>query len=59
MATYTAPFKLLCFILLFTTQPLLAIGAENTDRPLFWKVSTTSATAYLLGSIHFGKPDMY
>jgi uncharacterized protein YbaP (TraB family) len=34
--------------------------AEAAEKHLFWKVSAGAAgTAYLLGSIHFGKPSMY
>lgn len=33
--------------------------AEAAEKHLFWKVSAGAGTAYLLGSIHFGKASMY
>lgn len=63
-------FARLCLLLLFVTLPKVqAAGAPcpqpcpqpgpSAVQPLFWKVSSPSGTAYLLGSIHFGKPEMY
>jgi hypothetical protein len=37
----------------------VAFGITAANNPLLWKVTTASGNAYLLGSIHFGKQDMY
>ena len=37
----------------------VAFGVTAANNPLLWKVTTASGNAYLLGSIHFGKQDMY
>src|SRR3569832_968705 len=33
--------------------------APAARRFLFWRVSSPGSTVYLLGSIHFGRPEMY
>ncbi|NJN48179.1 MAG: TraB/GumN family protein [Candidatus Competibacteraceae bacterium] len=45
------------FIILVVFSP--AAPADETNRYLFWKVEGAPGTAYLLGSIHVGTPDMY
>lgn len=48
----------LCLLL----ASLLARGVvadEISPRHTFWKVSSQAGTVYLLGSIHFGRADMY
>ncbi|WOT04760.1 TraB/GumN family protein [Shewanella youngdeokensis] len=35
------------------------VNAAPTDKPPFYKVTYHGKTAYLLGSIHIGKPDFY
>ncbi len=50
---YTIYLALLLLLAAFITTPATA------GKHFFWKVQTDSSTAYLLGSIHMGKPDMY
>lgn len=47
---------LLLFLLL---SVIVVSSARAGEGQLLWQVSSRSGTAYLLGSIHFGKPDMY
>jgi uncharacterized protein YbaP (TraB family) len=37
----------------------VVFGVATVNHPLLWKVTTASGNAYLLGSIHFGRQDMY
>jgi len=48
-------------IALLTSLPLSLprAAATGTAQPLFWTVQVGKGTAYLLGSIHVGTPDMY
>ena len=55
-------------LLVFSSVPFIAVQAEN-DKAFFWQVtspkgvsghdSATSATVYLLGSIHFADKSFY
>jgi uncharacterized protein YbaP (TraB family) len=38
---------------------ILFLAAPATAGSLLWEVKSPTATVYLLGSIHFAKPDMY
>lgn len=52
--------KARCWLLLvFTMLSLLSGVAWAESRPAFWKAESKDATVYLLGSMHFGRPDFY
>jgi hypothetical protein len=47
--------RFLCLALVF-----IAVSASAAEKQLFfWRVKSGKATAYLLGSLHVAKPDMY
>lgn len=54
---------LLIFAVAFSTTPALARNAAQpaakARRPLLWKVTSPTATVYLMGSIHVGDSSMY
>ena len=36
-----------------------AASVETATRPFLWKLETPKATAYLFGSLHAGRSDLY